>query len=111
MSIKTQYRLETFLLHKIEQGAPDSAPIEELDYKVNLDKFESNELQLKFVFENPLSISIGSELDQVVLVIVQETMFTSKSTFKTIQRNNKLQVQIPKQFPDQIEYEIAVATG
>ena len=65
MSIKTQYRLETFLLHKIEQGAPDSAPINELDYTVTLEKFESNELQLKFEFENPLSVSVGSKLDRV----------------------------------------------
>lgn len=40
-----------------------------------------------------------------------ESMFTSRSSLKTLQKYKKLTVAIPKQFPDQIEYEIAVATG
>ena len=68
-------------------------------------------LSLKFKFENPLSLSIGDKPDILTIEFVEPELFTSKETGKTLPPKSVITYAIPKQFPSEASYKIAVLAG
>ena len=73
--------------------------------------FTESILELKFIFENPLSISIGKRPDTLVLTFVEPDLFISKETGQTLASGTVITKQIPKQFPNEAAYSLAVMAG
>ena len=97
----------------MRRGSIDSsAPMSKLGFSVTLVSYESDKIHLKFKFENPLSVSIGREPDVLVIEFVEPQLFTSKETGKTLAADSTVIVaNIPRQFPSEASYEIAVLAG
>ena len=82
-----------------------------LGFEVSLIDFDSKMIFLKFKFENPLSISIGDKPDILVIEFVEPQLFVSKETGKSMAPETVITQPIPKQFPSETSYEIAVIAG
>ena len=68
-------------------------------------------IELKIVFENPLSISIGDLPDKLVMTFVEPELFISKETGKSLALDTVIRHTIPKQFPSEASYSLAVMAG
>ena len=68
-------------------------------------------MELKAKFEKPLSVSIGSKPDIMVIRFVEPELFISKETGKTLLPDFEIKKTIPKQFPDQDSFQMAVITA
>ena len=82
-----------------------------LGFKVELASFTETILYLKFKFDNPLSISIGKKPDTLRLAFVEPDLFISKETGKTLAPGTVISNTIPKQFPNEASYSLAVMAG
>jgi len=63
------------------------------------------------MFENPLSVSIGSKADLLRISFADSSVFVSRQTGLSLDQGLVLVKQIPKQFPSISSYEIAVVAG
>ena len=61
-------------------------------------------IDLKIVFDNPLSVSFGAKSDVLTVEFVEPESFISKSTGKTLADNKVISQKIPKQFPSETAY-------
>ena len=64
--------------------------------------FAPEKVQLQFLFENPLMVSIGSKLDKMKMKIVNPNLFISKISGKTLEPGLEYLVDIPEQFASQL---------
>ena len=89
--------LQSVIRSEIRRGDPDtSAPMSNLGFEVSLVSYERDMLFLKYVFENPLSISIGEKPDILVIEFVEPQLFTSRETGKTMAPDSVITRVIPK---------------
>ena len=97
---------------EIKQGSEEtSAPISELGFKVELLSYDSENIKLKLIFENPLSISSGEKADTIKIYFLKPELFISKESGKTVKATKVLYYRLPKQFPDVSDYEFTVVAG
>ena len=61
---------------ELRRGDEDSAPAEFLNFKVIVKDLIGDELNMKFEFENPDKISIGSQPDAVIAEITNADFFS-----------------------------------
>ena len=88
------------------RGSNDSAPIEEFEFFVYVDKLTPFELQLRFEFSRPLSISIGSYSEVMRISVINPNLFISKKTGKTLVGGVIDGSTIPRQFKNQDEFNL-----
>ena len=62
-------------------------------------------------FENPLSVAIRDEPDTLVIEFVENELFTSRETGKSLAPHSIVAQIIPKQFLSETAYSIAVAAA
>ena len=82
--------LANFIKFDLIRGSNDSAPIEEFEFYVSVEKFTPRELFLRFDFTNPLSISIGKNPDILRTMIINPDLFISKKTGKTVLKGTSI---------------------
>ena len=66
---------------------------------------------LKLEFESPLDVSIGDAPDKLVLAFRASELFVSQESGKPLKQGASVTTLIPKQFPSQGAFDLAVATG
>ena len=85
--------------------------MEELGFKVEMTSFTDIFTELKMIFDNPLSVSIGELPDRIIITFVEPELFISKETGKSLAPDKVLNHAIPKQFPSEASYSLAVMAG
>ena len=70
------------------------------EFFVYVEKLTTIELHLRFNFSNPLRISIGKRPDTMEITVKDTNLFVSKYTGKTMIRDALIEVDLPRQFPD-----------
>lgn len=104
--------LSSLLRVEVARGDDDtSARPSELGFDVKIEDYDERSVELKFEFENPLSVSIGDEPDTLVIEFVENELFTSRETGKSLAPHSIVAQIIPKQFLSETAYAIAVAAG
>ena len=88
------------------RGSNDSASIASLEFFVAIEKFTPWELLLRFKFSNPLSISIGKNPDVLRITLIDPTLFISQRTGKTMDAGYEIISEIPRQYPNEEEYNL-----
>ena len=73
--------------------------------------YTNSSLKIQLKFENPLSISMGSQLDILVIKFIEPDLFVSKETNKPLNPDAETRSQIPKQFLNEFYYSILEAAG
>ena len=91
--------LDQFIDHKMNRGAEDSAELSLLSYSISVEEFTAYTLVLLVEFENPLSVSTGSEKDYLTIKFKESSFFISKQTGKGVSSDKEIVSQIPRQFP------------
>lgn len=61
-----------------------SASPDKLGFRVQLSDYSMDSIELKFEFENPLSLSIGDVPDVMKVEFVEPDLFMSKGTGKSL---------------------------
>ena len=104
--------LSSLIKTEIRRGDEDSsAPMDKLKYQVLLSDFDESSMNLRFLFDNPLSLSYGVEPDVLVIEFVEPDLFTSKETGKSLPAGTIITKPIPKQFKDESSFSVAVKAG
>ena len=78
-------RLETIDLSsivqaEIQRGSDISAPYSMLGFNVLIKEYDSRSLTFKFKFEHPLSVSVGSQPDEMHMKFIEPDLFIAKDT-------------------------------
>ena len=86
----------------------NSTQIEDFEYTVEVIEFTQlyMKLQLNFTNPDPLTLSTGKELDRIRFNLTHPELFTSAETLLSIENGTVLEVKIPRQVPDEKEYEV-----
>ena len=71
-----------------------------LGFDVYIRSIQDDNMMLDFIFDNPLSISIGKRPDIMNIKFVEPSLFISKETGKALPAETLISKTIPKQFPD-----------
>ena len=82
-----------------------------LGHQASLIQATARGIDLKLQFENPLHISMGDEPDILKVTFLQPDLFVSRETGKTLDEDTFLEKPIPKQFPSEASYSMAVMAG
>ena len=61
---------------ELRRGDEDSAPPNDLNFSVKVNDLVGSELSMKFEFEKPEKISIGSDQDVIIAEIVNADFFS-----------------------------------
>ena len=69
---------------RLLRGSQNSAPMEDLNFSMLLIEYSVNRLVLQSVFDQPLSVSIGSLPDILRVEIVDPSLFISAESGKTL---------------------------
>lgn len=67
-----------------------------LAFDAIVDKLDESNLYFKLKFENPLMVSIGSQKDILVGVILSESFFCSQDSYLTVKKGTELRTVLPK---------------
>ena len=104
--------MSALLTAYVERGHEDTSaePIS-LTFKALLTGYTSDSLFLKLDFGKPLSLSIGNKPDKLIISFRETDLFVSAESGKSLKRGTSIEMLIPKQFPDQASFELAVVTG
>ena len=109
---KISVELQSLIQVKVLRGSADtSAPRSKLNFIAELKNFDSKSLLLKLSFEHPLSVSIGEKADIIQISFVEPDLFVSAESGKKMEANFTTISAIPKQFPDEESFSLAVAAG
>ena len=68
--------------------------------------FTSREFILKFEFADSLALSLGKQPDIARATIINPILFSSKKSGNIIKNGTVIEIEIPKQYPSEIEYDI-----
>ena len=83
--MQSQVNITELLDIQIKQGSEDtSASLNELGFTAELQDYGEFTIRLKFIFDSPLSISIGKKMDKLVISFLKPELFVSKNSGKTI---------------------------
>ena len=82
-----------------------------LNFVTTLTSYSDDSISLKLKFDDPLSISIGQQEDILTIEFVEPNLFISKETGKSLADPTMLKHKIPRQFPSEASYAVAVAAG
>ena len=112
-SISDQELLSMLIKTEIVRGsAEDSADQEMLTHKVTYQSYTRRSIELKLNFDNPLYVSMGSRNDILLITFLQPEMLIGMKTGQPLaEKSFTIQKSIPKQFPDQASYNMAVVAG
>ena len=84
-----------------------------LTHKTSFESFTSRTIELKLNFDHPLYVSMGSQNDILQVTFLEPSALISKQTGLPLAKEDSyvLQKKIPKQFPDEASYSMAVVAG
>ena len=88
-----------------------SAQNQRLEFDSYLTQYSEKEMFLKLEFDSPLSVSIGDQPDKLVLAFRSSELFVSQESGKPLRSGSSVTTLIPKQFPSQYAFDLAVVTG
>jgi len=64
------------MLFELRRGDEDSAPAQDLNFFVSVDRRESDEMVMKVDFEHPEKVSIGTKPDLIIAEIADPYFFS-----------------------------------
>ena len=70
------FDLSQVMAFELRRGDEDSARIEDLNFTVNVPKIDGDELKMKFEFEHPEKVSIGSIPDAIIAEVINADFFS-----------------------------------
>ena len=108
-----QMDLSSIIQAEINRGSDISAPYSKLGFNVLIDEYTSTSITFQVKFENPLSVSTGSEPDMMKLKFVEPDIFVAKETGEPLDYGEKAEVEmvLPRQFPDKSVFESIGSAG
>ena len=72
------FSMDSFMTFEVVRGGDDAAPLELLTFRVESAGIETGMMNFKFIFDNPLMVSIGAEKDKMVATIVDGSFFANE---------------------------------
>lgn len=88
-----------------------SADRQNLGFDAYLTHYTTDSIFLKLEFNSPLSVSIGDKPDNLIIAFRASELFVSEKSGKSILNGSFISMLIPKQFPSQSAYDLAVTMG
>ena len=70
------FDLSEEMAFELRRGDEDSAQLEDLYFTVNVPKIDGDELKIKFEFEHPEKVSIGSLPDVIIAEVINADFFS-----------------------------------
>jgi len=94
------------------RGSDDTSALpSKLGFTVDLTGYDETSLSLKLNFEHPLSVSIGESPDIARITFVEPGLFVSRESGKSVDSDSEAEKTVPKQFPSEESFELAVVAG
>ena len=108
-----QMDLSSIVQAEIERGSELSAPYSKLGFNVLIDEYTPRSITFRVKFENPLSVSTGTEPDTMKLKFVEPDLFVAKETGESLDMGDQedIEMDLPRQFPDKSVFESIGSTG
>ena len=72
------------IVFELRRGYEDSASVADLKFTVSVPKIDGDELKMKFKFEKPEKVSIGSAPDVIIAEIVNAEFFSQADGTQTM---------------------------
>lgn len=105
--------LSSIVQAEIERGSDLSAPYSMLGFNVLIKEYDARSITFKFKFEHPLSVSVGSEPDQMFMKFIEPDLFIAKDTGEPLDLGDQenIKTNLPRQFPDKSIFESIGSAG
>ena len=104
--------MEKIIKTEIIRGSDKtSAESNMLGFQASLTSFNLHGIDVKLTFEHPLSVSMGDSKDILQVTFPEPSLLISKETGLTVATGKTLRKEIPKQFPSEAAYSMAVIAG
>lgn len=90
------FDLSSYLLFELVRGSENSAPLSQLNFRVDSTSIEGSILHFKANFDSPLDVSIGDEKDKLIISVNDTTFFSNRITGSHIAEGSETSIILPK---------------